>query len=112
MEDDLCKDIMKRILNLKDADIQIYRELVKVRSARVSEISKMVGKDRTTVQRSLNRLVKAGLCSKERKVLDGGGYFYIYVMKKPEDIRSILEDCLERWYAKLKERIKIENALL
>ena len=103
---------MKRILDLRDADIVIYRELFKIKKAKVKDISKIVGKDRTTVQRSLNRLVNAGLCCKEKRIMKNGGYFYVYHLKESKEIRSFLESCLDKWYHKIKKRLKLEGEML
>lgn len=112
MDDNLCRDIIKRILDLRDTDIAVYRELLKIKKARVKDISKIIGRDRTTIQRSLNRLVNAGLCCKEKKIMKNGGYFYVYHLKESEEIKSILESCLDNWYYKIKERLKLENEML
>lgn len=90
----------------------VYKELLKIGRGRVNEISKLLGKDRTTIQRSLNRLVKAGLCMKEKKILDNGGYFYLYSARKPEELKSSVERCLDEWYNMMKRKIKHIDELL
>lgn len=112
MDDNLCRDIMKRILDLRDTDIVVYRELLKIKKARVKDISKIIGRDRTTIQRSLNRLVNAGLCYKEKKIIKNGGCFYVYHVRESEEIRSILESCLDKWYYKIKEKLRLKGEML
>lgn len=105
MENDACKEIVKWILNLKDLDINVYRTLLKLGGAKVSLITDVIGRDRSTIQRSLNRLVDAGLCYKEKKLLRNGGYYYVYFAKKPEEVKSVVEECLDRWYRTIKEKL-------
>ena len=106
MEEELCRDIIKKILNLRDLDVVVYKNLLRLgRKARVNDLSHIIKKDRSTVQRSLNRLVKAGLCRKEKRIMRNGGYYYIYSVKEAEEIRDIIEKCLEEWYTKIKTKL-------
>ena len=76
----------------------------------MNELSAIVNKDRTTVQRSLNRLVRTGLCEKKKLFLNGGGYYYVYTSKNPDDIRILLENCINEWYKAIKDMInQMEN---
>ncbi|MCD6542647.1 MAG: ArsR family transcriptional regulator [Thermoplasmata archaeon] len=106
MEEELCRDIIKKMLNLKDLDVVVYKNLLRQRrKVKVNDLSHIVGRDRSTVQRSLNRLVKAGLCRKEKRIMRNGGYYYIYSVKEAEEIRDIIEKCLEEWYTKIKTKL-------
>lgn len=112
MDSGVCREIVKKILDLKETDLLVYRELLRIGRARVKDIADSINRDRTTVQRSLNRLVRAGLCSKEKRILKSGGYFYVYYTSDPKKIRSLLEECLDRWYHKIKEKLKMETILV
>ena len=106
MEEELCRYIIKKILNLRDLDVVVYKNLLRLgRKARVNDLSHIVKKDRSTVQRSLNRLVKAGLCRKEKRIMRNGGYYYIYSVKEPEEMRDTIGKCLEEWYTKIKTKL-------
>ena len=74
---------------------------------KVDEIGKIVGKDRSTVQRCLKKLMECGMVKREKKIIEnGGGYYYIYLSMNPKELKKWLEKCIERWYKEMRDAIK------
>lgn len=44
----------------------------------LDDISQEADRDRTTVFKSLQKLVKVGICNKESKTMKDGGYYHVY----------------------------------
>jgi predicted transcriptional regulator len=44
----------------------------------LDDISQEADRDRTTVFKSLQKLVKVGICNKETKTMKDGGYYHVY----------------------------------
>jgi predicted transcriptional regulator len=44
----------------------------------LDQISRLTDRDRTTIFKSLQKLVKAGICNKETKTMKDGGYYHEY----------------------------------
>ncbi len=65
-----------------------------------------MGKDRSTVHRSLQRLVRCGMCRKEKHVLKKGGHYYLYGAIPPETAKDMLKDCIEKWHKKMIDSLK------
>jgi len=57
------------------------------------------------VYRSLQKLVRAGLCNKIRKPLKGGGHFMVYEAVSYDNARESLEAKVNQWYKTTKNII-------
>jgi len=100
-----CSDTLTCILDLNRLDIEIYKTLLNSKK-RADEISQEVGKDRSTVHRSLQRLVACGICIRERHLLEKGGHYYVYASIPPKKAKEMLKKCIERWHRKMVASLK------
>jgi predicted transcriptional regulator len=78
--------VLRCSFGLSNPEFLILRALLRSGERSVEELSAELGKDRTTVQRSLKPLVGKGLVRRRQYNLDGGGYQYYY---RPEDKEAI-----------------------
>ena len=101
-----CNDLIQCIFDLNKLDIQIYKEMQKTKEVRPQTLVKKLKKERSTIYRSLQKLTCAGLCTKNTKTIESGGYYYIYKCKNPLDIQKHLDVCIDDWYKKMKKTIK------
>ena len=76
----------------------------------LEELAKRVDRDKSTVFRSLQKLVGLGICSKETKTLKEGGYYHAYSSIDIESFKietekrvSELEDNFHRLLRKFEE---------
>ena len=73
------KDLFIYIYDLSPLDLDILFLLIKNKKAMTLEnIVKEVDRDKSTVFRSLQKLVVLGICIKETKTIKEGGYFHVY----------------------------------
>ena len=101
-----CEDLMKCAFNLNDLDIKVYKALVKTGETRVEKLSDMLNREKSTIYRSLQKLVSCGICIKKSNNIESGGYFYTYIPLPKDEVKKKLEECIENWYKCLKEKIK------
>jgi predicted transcriptional regulator len=101
-----CEDLMKCAFNLNDLDIKIYKALVKNGESRIETLSARLNRDKSTIYRSLQKLVSCGICIKKDNTIEGGGYFYTYIPISPDRVKEKIESCIEDWYKHLKKKIK------
>jgi predicted transcriptional regulator len=73
-----CNDLLCAIYNLNQVDLEIFYNLVGGKTASLDDLALQVKRDRSTVHRSLQKLVSNQLCYKEAKPLREGGYYHIY----------------------------------
>jgi len=107
-----CRDVLKCLFNIDENEIAIYKLLLK-KKMRVNEIGGIAGRDRSTVQRCLQKLIKCGMVSREKRILEGGGYYYLYKAIPPNELKKWLLRCINRWQKEMREAIKkIEEEII
>ncbi len=102
-----CEELIKRIFNLTEREIEVYRILRELGATRVDELARCLNKERSTIYRSLQKLTEYGLCEKLTKTLEKGGYYHLYECKDLHEIKKLAEECIERWYRSMKETLKL-----
>ena len=83
-----CSDLLSCLYNLKPIDMEVLIEVAKNRDAMLTQIAELVHRDRSSIHRCLSKLVSAGLVHKQSKTLEGGGYYHVYSMAEPEQIKE------------------------
>lgn len=73
-----CNELLCSIYNLGPVDLDIFYRLAGGEAASLDELAQKVRRDRSTVHRSLQKLVGTGLCYKEVRGLKEGGYYHVY----------------------------------
>jgi len=101
-----CEDVMQCFFNLNDLEITLYTFITNQGPQRLDTLAKKVKKDKTTVYRSLQKLVSCGLCFKGTKTLKRGGYYHIYGAVEPQLVRRKLKECMDQWNTNMKRALK------
>lgn len=99
-----CADMLCRLLDLNDLDLQIYRLLIQGPQC-ARDLAEQVGKDRSTVHRSLQRLTDSGLCQRQRYPVEGGGRLFRYAAVPPEEVQQRIRACLDTWYQRMEQAL-------
>lgn len=86
-----CNELLCSIYNLNPVDLDIYYQLAGGKSASLDELARSVERDRSTVHRSLQKLVGSGLCYKEVRGLKDGGYYHVYSAMELSKVRDQAE---------------------
>jgi predicted transcriptional regulator len=74
-----AKDLLIYIFDLNPLDVDVLFLLMKSKKEMtLDDIAKKLSRDKTTVSRSTQKLIAAGLCVKDATPLKGGGYYNIY----------------------------------
>lgn len=101
-----CNDVIKCVFDLNDLDMHIYKILKEHKESAATEIAKLLKKERSTVYRSLQRLVCCGLCNKKTKTLEKGGYYHVYSTITKKETKDKIEGCIDDWYNKMKNTLR------
>ena len=73
------KDLFIYMYDLSPLELDLLFILIKnKKSMTLEELAKKVDRDKSTVFRSLQKLVDLGICNKEMKTLKEGGYYHAY----------------------------------
>jgi predicted transcriptional regulator len=101
-----CVDFVKCVFSLNDTDILILKSIPENEGKSINDITKMIKKDRSTIHRSLDKLVSCNICYKERKSGKKRGFIdYYYTIPDKELLRRAeknLDDC----YSKIKKMLR------
>ena len=104
-----CADLVKCVFNLSITDMNILRLFSETDGMTIKDITKEIKKDRSTVHRSLEKLISCKLCYKERKSGKNRGFVDYYYKIPNQEIYKKAESYLDQCYTKIKELIK-ENS--
>ena len=86
-----CNELLCSIYNLNSVDLDIYYQLAGGKTSSLDELAQSVERDRSTVHRSLQKLVGTGLCYKEVRGLKDGGYYHVYSAMELSKVRDQAE---------------------
>lgn len=100
-------DLLCCAFGLRSSEIDIYFSLLGGTKT-VEELEAIIERDRSTVQRILQKLDHKGLVEREKKGIERGGYFYVYRAISTEAVKQQILDQLEHWYTETK-RLLLSN---
>lgn len=112
------KDLFTYIYDLTPLDLDILFLLIKDKKAMALEdIVKKIERDKSTVFRSLQKLVLLGICVKETKTMREGGYYHVYsaidlktfkmeTEKKVKDLEASFHRILRKFEDNMQEMVE------
>jgi predicted transcriptional regulator len=98
---DKPSDLLCCAFGLRNSELDVYFSLISGPKT-VEQIAERIDKDRSTVQRVLNKLHTKGLAKRDTHKIQRGGYYYEYSAEKSEVVRDQILIQLEEWYAATK----------
>jgi predicted transcriptional regulator len=98
-----CHDLVQCAFSLAEFEVEVYYQLSQSGPLRADELAAKMGQDRSTVYRSLQKLMTCGMVYRETKSIERGGYFHIYKAIGKELLRERLERCVNDWYSHMQE---------
>ncbi|MCB9362112.1 winged helix-turn-helix transcriptional regulator [Candidatus Woesearchaeota archaeon] len=104
MIDFACKqfqldDVIKCSLTLSKADFKLLRYMMEHDEDYFTthELSKELGLNLTTIQRSVKKLHEKEIIMRGQENLSGGGYLFKYTIADKREIRKIIGDIVMNW---------------
>jgi predicted transcriptional regulator len=98
-----CHDLVQCAFSLAEFEVEVYYQLSQTGPLRADELAAKMGRDRSTVYRSLQKLMTCGMVYRETKSIERGGYFHLYNAIGRELLRERLERCVNDWYSHMQE---------
>jgi predicted transcriptional regulator len=93
------KDLLRCSFDLNKTEYRLFMYLLdQEESLSVSAIGEATGKDRTTVQKAMKKLIEQNIVHKHQVNLEQGGYTFVYAIKDKEFLRRRMLSVVEHWY--------------
>jgi len=121
-EDFKSSKLFKCILGLNEVESKVLSFLLKHKRASTMELTEVLDKDRSSIQRALQKLIlrevitRESVSLKEFSELTGideshkRGYLFIYISKNIQEIKDQFKDLLDKWYESMVKYIEnLEN---
>ena len=114
---DLVK-ILRNIADISLTDIEVYRALIREYLSRqepltVTELANIIGKSRSTVERSLIKLLEVGLVERKVALSRSGGYTFVYYPKPIDEVKEKLLERLQTYYERARDLIsKLDHIIM
>ncbi|WP_424016936.1 helix-turn-helix domain-containing protein [Halorientalis pallida] len=99
------EDVLTCVFDVQRHEARTYLELAERPESTVAELSDVLDRDRSNVNRSLSTLREKGLASRNRRLLDDGGHVYQYTATPVPEARELMHETLDEWAAYVHERI-------
>lgn len=94
-------DLLCCAFGLRNSELDVYFDLISGPKT-VEQIAERIKRDRSTVQRVLNKLHSKGLVMRNTHKIQRGGYYYEYSAEETEVVRNQILAQLEEWYTATK----------
>lgn len=105
-QDMACEGLLECFHGLKELDKVCFRALVESdERLTIDDIAAEVDRERSTVYRSIQRLMQAGFVQKDQVNYDDGGYYHVYSPRDADEIADEMQRLLNDWYAQMGQLI-------
>jgi predicted transcriptional regulator len=110
-------DLFTVLYDLSPLELELLMVLIsKNKAIALEKLARVVNRDKTTVFRSLQKMVNLRICEKETKSQKGGGWFHVYkaidvtafkmeTEKRVKEIKDSFDRLLKRFESELDQTI-------
>jgi predicted transcriptional regulator len=99
-------DVLRCVFGLHERDVATYLALADRGEVAASALADALGRDRSNVARSLQRLRKKGVAERRREIMDGGGELYCYEAAPLPEVKARMHEELDAWAEYVHDRIE------
>lgn len=100
------KHILSCVFGIQDHESRTYLMLLDNPGSTVAELAEELDRDRSNVNRSLTTLLEKNLVTRQRRLLDPGGYVYQYTAVDLPEAKEMLHVALDEWVEQVHDRIE------
>lgn len=101
-----CQDLVQCAFNLNVFEVEVYDRLLEIGPVNANELADIMGKDRSTVYRALQKMLTCGMVFRETRSIPRGGYFHVYRAISRAELKERLQNCVEGWYTRMKAALE------
>jgi predicted transcriptional regulator len=97
--------VLSCVFGIQDHESRTYLILLDNPGSTVAELADRLDRDRSNVNRSLTALLEKGLATRQRRLLDPGGYVYQYTATPLPEAKEMMHEALDEWVTAVHDRI-------
>ena len=102
-----CESLLDCVHGLTELDRTCFRVLARDETPMsVDDIAGAVDRERSTTYRSVQRLLEAGLVTREQINYEDGSYYHAYSPTDPGEVAADMHRTLNDWYATMGQLIR------
>lgn len=98
--------ILACVFGIQSHESRTYLVLLDNPGSTVAELAEELDRDRSNVNRSLTTLLEKGLVTRQRRLLDPGGYVYQYTAVELDEAKEMLHEALDQWVESVHKSIE------
>jgi len=91
------EEVLRVVFGIGVGEREAYLALAERGRGSAGDLAEALDRDRSNVNRYLNRLSEKGLVTRRRRILQSGGHVYQYEARPPEQVRARLLAALQEW---------------
>ncbi|MFB6154643.1 MAG: helix-turn-helix domain-containing protein [Haloferacaceae archaeon] len=99
------QNVLSCVFGIQDHESRTYLVLLDNPGSTVAELAERLDRDRSNVNRSLTALLDKGLATRQRRLLEPGGYVYQYTATTLPEAKELMHEALDQWVEAVHERI-------
>lgn len=92
----IFQDIMWRLYDLTESEMEVYFCLLKNQMSTVDNLATILDKDRSGIQRALEKLMEEELAKRYYRIVGKGGYAYRYEAKNFENLKKEMVELIKK----------------
>jgi predicted transcriptional regulator len=101
-----CEALLSCFYSHTELDKECYQQIASSSEPlTVDDVAEKISCGRSTVYRSIQRLLRTGLIEEEQINYDDGGYYHQYSVTDPKEAASEMYRTLSNWYVKMDQLI-------
>jgi len=100
------ENIVMCSFGIAETDYKVLIYLFTHENKTINEIAKALGKERSTIQKSINKLFERDIIERRQKNLSEGGYKFTYSAKDKDNVKEKISSVLDSWVLNVKKEIK------
>jgi len=101
-----CHDLVQCAFSLNGFEVEVYEKLLETGPLNANDLADMMGKERSTVYRALQKMMTCGMVFRETHSIARGGYYHMYKAIGRCELKEKLEGCVDDWYKRMKDALK------
>ena len=100
-ESSRCADLLRCAYNLGEQELELYRFLGGGQAMRSDDIAVSLGRNPSSIYRSLQKLLSCHMVNRRTVNMEGGGYYHLYSARGAQAVKKDLEACVGEWKSRV-----------